>query len=255
MDSDYGKAYERLFREHWWWRAREEFLMSVLKTLSLPPRPTVLDIGCGGGWFFDRLATLNANVEGLEFDSALATSDSTKSRRIHVGPFDRTFDPKKKYSLILMLDVLEHLPDPEAALIHATELLEPNGRIVITVPAFLWLWTKHDELNRHFTRYSKRSFLELANRTPLRIDRSQYFFHWLVPLKIGVRLKEALVATDPSPPTVPPAIVNKAMYGLSRVEQNLWGRLPLPFGSSLLIVGGSSRNDPQVPLGSADKSA
>lgn len=68
----------------------------------------------------------------------------------------------KDYSLILMLDVLEHLEDPVGALQHAVDLLTPEGTLLITVPAFMALWTNHDVLNHHLTRYTKRSFSNVA---------------------------------------------------------------------------------------------
>ena len=240
MEPDYGRSYERLYREHWWWRAREAFLLRVIHRLPLPVRPNILDIGCGDGLFFDQLSRFGGVVEGLESDPSLVSRESATRHSIYIGPFDQTFAPKKKYSLILMLDVLEHLPDPQAALRHAVELLEPNGSVVVTVPAFRCLWTTHDDMNHHTTRYTKQSLMRIAQSANFRIDRYQYFFHWLVPLKLAVRLKESIVASTPKPPSIPAPIVNRTMLAISRVEQVLFGSCPLPMGSSLLAVGGHS---------------
>jgi 2-polyprenyl-3-methyl-5-hydroxy-6-metoxy-1,4-benzoquinol methylase len=57
-----------------------------------------------------------------------------------------------------MLDALEHLENPVAALRHVCELLTPEGTFIATVPAFMALWTNHDVLNHHFTRYTKSAF-------------------------------------------------------------------------------------------------
>ena len=114
-----------------------------------------------------------------------------------MGPFDRSFQPGKRYSLILMLDVLEHLADAPAALAYAVELLEPEGVLMITVPAFRWLWTSHDDMNHHGTRYTKQTFARLADLAGMRIDTCRYFFHWLVPLKLAVRAKECLLTASP----------------------------------------------------------
>jgi hypothetical protein len=66
----------------------------------------------------------------------------------------------------------------------------------------------------------------------------RYFFRWTAVAKVATRIAEALIAGKPKPPRVPPAPINKALYGLSRLEEKLLGRLPLPLGSSLLVVGG-----------------
>lgn len=241
MDTGYGARYRDLFERHWWWRARERVILEALRS----HRPaagwrTVLDVGCGDGLFFDRLAELDGVelVEVVEPAAALVSPDGPHRGRIHVVPFDASFEPGRRYSLVLMLDVLEHLPEPAAALRHALALLEPGGVFLATVPAFMSLWTRHDDLNHHYTRYDQRSFRALAAQAGLRIDESRYFFRWTAAAKIATRVTEALIAGEPRSPTVPSEPVNRALYSLSRLEERLVGALPLPFGSSLLVVGG-----------------
>lgn len=240
MDTDYGARYRDLYERHWWWRARERVILDAL----LAHRPagglrSVLDVGCGDGLFFDALCAIDGVelVEGVEPAAALVSPGGPHRARIHVAPFDAAFDPGRRYSAVLMLDVLEHLADPEAALRHAISLLEPGGVFLATVPAFMALWTRHDELNQHYTRYTKRSFAGLAAAVGLRVDEARYFFRWTVAAKLATRLAEALVPGAPAAPTLPPSPFNRALYALSRVEDRLIGRLPLPFGTSLLVVG------------------
>lgn len=241
MDSDYGARYRELFQRHWWWRARERVILHALHAHQPPAGwRAVLDVGCGDGLFFDELAKLPGvqRVDGVEPAAALVSPGGPHRARIHVGAFDTSFSPPQRYSLVLMLDVLEHLPDPASSLRHALSLLEPGGVFLATVPAFNALWTRHDDLNHHFTRYDKVSFAALAAESGLRIDESRYFFHWMAAAKIATRIKEALVPGAPASPSVPPELLNRALYALSRVEARLIGRVPLPFGSSLLVVGG-----------------
>jgi SAM-dependent methyltransferase len=243
VDTDYGARYRDLYERHWWWRARERVILDALRE----HRPagggglrTVLDVGCGDGLFFDALLALEGVklVEGVESAEALVSADGPHRDRIRIAPFDADFEPGRRYSAVLMLDVLEHLPDPEAALRQALSLLEPGGVFLATVPAFMSLWTQHDDLNHHYTRYTKRSFGALAAATDMRIDEARYFFHWTVFAKLATRLVEAIKRGAPVPAAVPPAPLNRALYSLSRLEARLVGGLPLPFGSSLLVVGG-----------------
>jgi hypothetical protein len=135
-----------------------------------------------------------------------------------------------------MLDVLEHLPDPIAALSHALSLLEQDGSILITVPAFMQLWTAHDDINQHHVRYTQQTFAPVAARAGFSIRAQRYFFHWGFAAKLLVRARERLMPGPASPEQVPPTPVNRALLALSLAEQRL---LPaLPFGSSLLVVGG-----------------
>ena len=241
MDSDYGARYRELFERHWWWRARERVILDALRAHQPAAGwRNVLDVGCGDGLFFDELAKLPGVqlVEGVEPAQALVSADGPHRGRIHVAPFDATFNPTRRYSLVVMLDVLEHLPEPAKALRHALSLLEPGGVFLATVPAFMSLWTRHDDLNHHYTRYDRDSFRALASQAGLRVDESRYFFHWTAAAKIATRIKEALVPGAPVSPSVPPEPLNRALYALSRVEARLIGRVALPFGSSLLVVGG-----------------
>jgi hypothetical protein len=176
-------------------------------------------------------------IEGVESEPTLVSSDTPYRARIHVEPFDSTFDLGRRYSLILMLDVLEHLSDPSAALRHATSLLEPHGVLLATVPSMMSLWTRHDDLNHHYVRYNKASLVSLMTRAGLHLDECRYFFHWMVAAKIATRLSEVLIPGKPVPPSVPPTVINNALYALSRLEQNSLAHLRLPFGSSLLSVG------------------
>jgi SAM-dependent methyltransferase len=237
MRADYGQRYRELFERHWWWRAREAAILEALRT----HRPahgwrTILDVGCGDGLFFPPLAELG-EVEGVEASADLVNPELVRSGQVHVCPFDRSFQPGKRYALILMLDVLEHLEEPEAALRHALTLLEPDGVLLVTVPAFNLLWTNHDVLNAHFTRYTRRSFGNLARQAGLRIESSRYFFQWVFPAKLAARAGERLLQLQPKPPAVPPRWINEILYGLSRLEERLVGFLPWPFGSSLMILG------------------
>lgn len=237
MDAEYGRQYRDLYRRHWWWRAREAALLDVLRALR-PPEGLgrILDIGCGDGLFFDRLLAMG-DVEGIEPDETLVDPRGAHRDRIHVQPFDGRFRPVAPYSLILMLDVLEHLEDPVGALRHAASLLTPTGRLVLTVPAFMLLWTNHDVINHHRTRYTKATFGAVARRAGLRVDVEEYWFQWMFLPKVATRVVERVFRVQPAAPRVPAAWVNGLLYGMSRVERRVLGPLRLPFGSSLVVVG------------------
>jgi 2-polyprenyl-3-methyl-5-hydroxy-6-metoxy-1,4-benzoquinol methylase len=237
VDPEYGRRYRRLYEEHWWWRAREAAIVDVLRTLAPPGGwSRILDIGCGDGLFFSRLAEFSPVVEGIEPSAELVTDD--RHGAIFIRPFDSTFQPSAPYGLIVMLDVLEHLDRPAEALSHALSLLSPSGSLVITVPAFRSLWTSWDVMNQHVTRYTKSSFRALARQVGFRVDRCEYFFHWTFPIRFAQRVLESVVPRRSAPlPAMPPRPVNALLYGLSRAE---WG-FKLPFGTSLLVVGGRQR--------------
>lgn len=232
MDRAYAAIYRDLYARHWWWRAREKFLLARLAEAA--PRTSdlrILDVGCGDALFFDELDRFGY-VEGLEPDEDILTNGPWRSR-IQVGTLDRDYAQSHRYDWIVMFDVLEHVEDAADVLAAAHVALEPEGRLFLTVPALQALWTHHDELNHHFIRYTKSSLGSAARAAGFRPLRMQYFFHWLAPLKLLVRLKESLLQGQGQPESVPIAPLNRLAYGISRFEQQIPFASRLPFGTSL----------------------
>jgi 2-polyprenyl-3-methyl-5-hydroxy-6-metoxy-1,4-benzoquinol methylase len=236
VDPEYGARYRALYERHWWWRARERVVIDTLRRQGTVR--SILDVGCGDALLFDAALALPGveHVEGIETDVALLDPVGQHRARIHSGPLDATFIPGRRFSAILFLDVLEHLGDPATALIRATELLEPNGFVLVTVPAFMALWTRHDVLNHHVTRYRTATLGALARASGLRVDEARYLFQWTAAAKLATRVWEAFRTGAPAPPRVPPGPINSALYLATRMEERILRFVHPPFGSSLLAV-------------------
>ena len=252
MDPELSRRYRELYEKHWWFRAREELILDILRRRQ-PAEGwnTILDVGCGDALFFRQLMQFG-EVEGIEPVADVISANNPFRQRIHVAPFDKHFRPSHKYSLILMLDVLEHLDKPVEALRHAISLLRPGGFLLITVPAFRILWTNHDELNHHVTRYTKTSFHWVAEEAAMKVIETRYLFFWLFVAKLAVKAKERLFGSKPAVPKVPALSVNRLLLWFSRIEGALLRRFPAPVGSSLLVFGCA---DSSASYEHADRSA
>jgi 2-polyprenyl-3-methyl-5-hydroxy-6-metoxy-1,4-benzoquinol methylase len=236
LNPAYGERYRELYDKHWWWRARTELIIETLRSLELQNgRERILDIGCGDGLFFPRLREFG-EVDGVEPFSDLINPVNPDRSHIYICPFDHTFQPGKQYSLILMLDVLEHLEDPVGALRHVCHLLLPGGRVLITVPAFMRLWTNHDVMNHHFTRYTKAQLRREGTEAGLRIMAERYLYHWTCPAKMALGIMERWLHLQPRPARVPVGWINRSLFWFSRLEQKTVSRLPMPVGSSLMAI-------------------
>ena len=236
MREIYARQYAALYRGHWWWRARERFLRDALRALPLDrDLGPVLDVGCGDGLFFPVLREWG-EPEGVEADGALITAEGRARGPIHVGPFDETFRPGRRYRLITALDVLEHAPDEAAFLRRARDLLADDGLLLLTVPALRLLWTHHDDMNRHRIRYTRGTLRAAADAAGFDVLRLEYLFGWTVPVKLLVRLKEALIRPNRDTVRVPARPVNAFLEAVSVAERALTRRIGLPVGSSLMAV-------------------
>ncbi|GAC1315791.1 MAG: class I SAM-dependent methyltransferase [Isosphaeraceae bacterium] len=235
MRAEYARHYRDLSERHWWWRAREAFVLSRLerlRRLDADPRPwNILDIGCGAGSWFDRLSRFG-EVEGIEPDAESAR-DSPHRHRIQVAAFDADFQAEKPIDLVLLLDVLEHLEDDLGALRAIARSLRPGGRLVLTVPAFPWLWSGHDEINRHYRRYVALGLKSVLGQAGFQVETLHYFYHWTVaPLLVRRWVDPSGSKKAARIPQVPPAFLNRSLMLLSQVDFSLVP-LRIPLGSSL----------------------
>jgi 2-polyprenyl-3-methyl-5-hydroxy-6-metoxy-1,4-benzoquinol methylase len=235
MEAEYLAAYTRLYREHWWWRVRETIVLSKIRGLLKSPtsETRILDVGCGAGLFFGALEEFG-RVQGIESDPVAVEMSGEARDRIHLGKLDETFTPEAPFDLILLLDVLEHVQQPGRVLRRAASILAPAGRVLVTVPAFDWLWTSHDELNHHVKRYSAAEVHKLLEEAGLTVLDARYLFQSLILPKLVLRAREAIGGSHVHVPRVPPPTMNSALERWYRSEHAIAGWLP--FGSSVIAV-------------------
>jgi SAM-dependent methyltransferase len=242
MDAQYIGAYRALYERHWWWRAREALLTRELERLAGGRTlGRILDVGCGDGLFFPVLQRFG-EPHGVEPAADTLSPNGPWRSRIHAGPLDASYQPAEApFALVLALDVVEHLADPAAFMQQVRRLLAPGGWFIATVPAFRALWTAHDDLNEHVTRFRRDEFATLVAAHGLEVIHSRYFFVLLAAAKLAVRALEAVRRSRPGTPTVPAAPANAALEVLCRAEQALLRRREPWFGSSLLLIARAGR--------------
>lgn len=223
---------------HWWFVARRRILAAVIETLDLPPGARVLDAGCGSGGNLALLARYGA-LQAMEFDAG------ARQRACALGfgpvlagslPADLPF-AEGSFDLVCLLDVLEHVADDAAALQRLREVLVPGGRLLVTVPAYAWLWSAHDEAHHHHRRYTAGRIAVLASAAGLAIERLGYFNTLLFPAIALARLAgRALGRHGTSDARVPSAPVNRWLAAVFGIERRVVPRALFPFGTSVLAV-------------------
>jgi len=242
MDPRYGAAYARLYRDHWWWRAREEYLTRLLDRLIGPNGAgETFDFGCGDGLLFPILQRYGSDrPRGQEYEASLLDPGGPWFDRITTGPLVDDPSERGRYGLIVALDVLEHLEHPEPAMAILRARLRPGGWFVATVPAFDELWTAHDEVSHHYRRYRVRDIEALVRGSGLTIVESRYFFVWVAMVKWLFARKERVIRPEVKPPEVPAAPINALALALTRLEQRVLGDAQPAFGSSAIVVARAS---------------
>jgi SAM-dependent methyltransferase len=246
MESTYGAHYAELYRQHWWWRAREAVILDLLRSLRPRPRPrsTILDVGCGDAVSFPALSAFGT-VRGIEVDESLLDPSGPFRERISTRPLgDAVYDdPSWRFDLITALDVIEHIDDDRGAIASIVAMLHPGGLLVVTVPAFELLWDHHDEINDHRRRYTASRLRGAFDGQGLEVLHIRYLFRTLFIPKLLVRLVNAGRSSKVAQHGIPRPAINSALRTLCVLEDRLLRRLPIPFGTSVVGVARKRMTD------------
>lgn len=240
MDRDYELQTHQAEDRHWWYRGRRTVLDGVIADLGLPADARILDAGCGSGRFMVELAK-RGTVTGVELsDTSVALARRRAIGEVVAGsvlemPFaDASFD------LAVSLDVVEHLEDDVAALRELRRTVAPGGALLVTVPAYQWLWSGHDEINHHHRRYTRGTLRRAAEQAGWKQVRTTYFNSLLLPVAILLRVLDRFSrkTTESSLDLwIPPEPLNWVLERPLALEAALIARGGrIPAGLSLLAV-------------------
>lgn len=175
---------------HWWYRGRRRIVQEELERLTVPAGGRVLDAGCGSGRLLDELAALG-QVSGLDMNpDSVAIAQSRGHEDVRVGVVEELPWEDATFDLVTSLDVVEHTADDRISLRELRRVVRPDGRLLITVPAYQSLWSSHDVFNRHYRRYDRGMMRTVAADVGLRIERMTYFNSLLLPPAAAVRLMQ-----------------------------------------------------------------
>ncbi len=180
---------------HPWEEARLTYFSAVLKSYLKGKRNLkVLDIGAGDAWFAEQLSrqfpgSMTTCVDAHYDEEVMA---SLRHRRPSTLAFARDLAGLGKHDLVLMLDVLEHVDDDRALLTHVVgQCLNGESRMLITVPAWQWLYSSHDTALKHYRRYSGQQAKQLVTSCGLEVLQSGYAFHsLLLPRALSVLIEK-----------------------------------------------------------------
>lgn len=240
MDRDYELQTHQAEDRHWWYRGRRTVLERVIAQLRLPARARILDAGCGSGRNMVDLAR-HGTVTGIELsDTSVALARERDCGEVIAGSVLEMPFAADSFDLAASLDVIEHLADDLAALRELRRVVAPGGALLVTVPAYQWLWSGHDEINHHHRRYTRSSLLQVAREAGWEPVRTTYFNSLLLPAAIALRLLDRFSrkTTESSLDLwVPPPALNWLLERPLALEAALIGRgRRIPAGLSLLVV-------------------
>jgi len=227
-----------LDQDHWWFIARRRILAALIERVVQPPRKArVLEVGCGTGHNLAMLGKYGALDASELDDCARALASKRLGREIKSARLpDLSMFERGSYDLVALLDVLEHVPDDVASLKAIFKRLKPGGALLLTVPANPWMWSAHDVAHHHFRRYSKTELARVIREAGFEVQLLSFFNTLLFPLVAAARVVGKLTGKDSADDSLPGAAVNKALEKIFGFETEMVGRVPMPFGVSLVAV-------------------
>lgn len=245
MKEEFYFEYSDISEWHWWYIGRKKIILNMLRKYSLTScENNILDIGCGPGAMikdfkpYGKTFGVDSNINSVKEcrkRGNLGTCISVASKT----PFRES-----TFSVVLLLDILEHLDNDKDAIEEAIRLCKPGGLIIITVPAFQFLWSNQDIISYHKRRYSMKTIKELVKMNTVEKLKFSYFNFFLFPIVVIIRLFQKAIFKDSANRDVEvsdfslnrPGFLNNFLKGIFSLESNLIKFSYLPIGSSIICV-------------------
>jgi SAM-dependent methyltransferase len=234
MERGYERRYHDLESHGWWFRGRRDAVVQLLRGAGR--RSRILDVGCSGGALLHALGGAGfTRAEGIDISREAVSACRKRGIRARLMDGSRTEFADDSFDFVVASDVLEHIRDEHAALAEWARVLKPGGTLIVFVPAFMFLWSPHDDANRHFRRYSGSALRAAVARSGLIVERSSYWNSllflpaavWRTALR-GIAQKDDLRRLHP--------LLDSALFFLLCAENRLLGLADLPFGVSAFVI-------------------
>lgn len=238
MDNAHLQELAELEDTYWWHVAKRQLVVRLLQRY-LPPPGRLVEGGIGSSRNLVTFRDIGYEVQGFDIlEEAVRYGREKGIEDVHTHDLAEPWpvEPSTVRAVVL-LDVLEHLADPVGVLRHAASALEEGGGIVLTVPAYPWLFGEWDRQLGHYCRYTAHALRQQAAEASLRV---QWLSHWnsfSLPAAVAVRGFQRLVPRERSP--VFPRVsypVDKMFRACANFERTVLALRPIPLGLSLVGV-------------------
>ena len=225
---------------HWWYLGRRRIIQSLIEKICPTlknPNPRILDVGCGTGANLKMLAAYG-KAEGVDISSqAVEFCRQRGLESVKLGAAEQLPYESDSFELVTALDVVEHLDDDVAGLREMRRVLRRDGRRLLFVPAFMFLWGVQDEVSHHRRRYTLPSLLRAVAAAGFSVEWSSYanisFFLPVLLVRSVMRWLGLRAATEYG---INISLMNGPFARLFAAERFVLKSGRLPFGVSAVCI-------------------
>ena len=231
---------------YWWYVARRKLVEWMLgRGHNGAPGNRILDVGCGTGMNHSTLAKFGTVFSVDTASEALTYTRHRGVDRLACCDVQHLPFVSESMDLVTALDVLEHTDDDLEALREVRRVLKPSGRVLVTVPAYGFLWSEHDEALHHRRRYVAGELRNKLAETGFEVERLTYFITLLFLPILLLRTWNNVFRRSVRPRTshmLFPAFINSFFIRLLDLERFFLRWISYPFGVSIVCLAGRSRD-------------
>lgn len=238
-------VFESVDTESFWFRHRSNVIGDALARHGVPRGATVLEVGSGSAVVVEYLSNLGYELGAVEPAPGGALRAAQRGASVAFeGTLEEAAFPESAFDVVGMFDVIEHLDDWYEVVVEARRVLRPDGTLVVTVPAFQWLWSHHDDWNEHRRRYSRKQLSSALSEAGFDTCFASYLFLPLLPAalfragrdRVSERSSSAEAERKLETQLAPSRRVNTVLSRVLEVERRALDHLAMPIGSSVLAL-------------------
>lgn len=232
----------RVEESHWWFVGRRRIIRSFIERLFQndakgEKQVHILDVGCGTGANLEMLSEFGT-AEGVDVSpEALSFCQARGLENVKLGAAEALPYDDNSFDLVTGLDVVEHLDDDLAGLKEMRRVLRRDGRSVLFVPAFMFLWGVQDDISNHRRRYTLKELKQVVREAGFEVERATYVnISFFTPILLGRLLMRATGLRPESENNITIGFLNGVLGKLFAAERVPLRYLNFPFGVSIICV-------------------
>ena len=247
MDSNSLKTHAHHERTYWWFVGRRRIIYNVLNQYLPRYNYNILDWGCGTGANFKILKKFG---KVLGVDGSVTAINECKAKGINNVLLNNsldTFQSIEPFDLFTSFDVLEHIQDDNNFLYSVHKFIKKKSFVLVTVPAYQFLWSNLDEVVGHKRRYNRSELITKFEKNGFKVLKASYFNTLLSPIFILVRLFQKIrnkknKELDQLIVKVHP-VINNILKLILMIESELIKKFNFSFGTSIILLAIPKNND------------